>query len=278
MSQELDLAGAGCSDPACCTPRSLSRLPVLPLNSMLCWIWAGASSTELASVVMVLVGNHTSMYITRTCRATSRRCSSQICWIVHRRLTLAAKWPIATERYGERQLGINAGTAATRSESALVLYPRTVTGVSPALLRPGCRRFQRMESRLAPRARAGGQRLKRASNAHLHSMRASWWPRQKWTPEPNDILAIGLPCKIELFRMRICYRVHVGRSQHGHDPVALFQLHAGKLDVVSDETRLRELHGRRSGGILDSAVAPGSSPPRASRVVPALLRAHRPTR
>src|SRR5262249_56051665 len=37
-----------------------------------------------------------------------------------------------------------------------------------------------------------GQRLKSASSAHFVSMRASWWPRQKWMPVPNDKWRLGL--------------------------------------------------------------------------------------
>ena len=57
-------------------------------------------------------------------------------------------------------------------------------------LRPGrCR--QRMDSG-GTASSSCGQRLKRASSAHLPSIRASWWPRQKWIPVPNDRWRLGL--------------------------------------------------------------------------------------
>ena len=64
------------------------------------------------------------------------------------------------------------------------------TGSFSMALRPGrCR--QRMESG-GTASPSCGQRLNRASSAHLPSIRASWCPRQKWIPAPNDRCRLGL--------------------------------------------------------------------------------------
>ncbi len=52
------------------------------------------------------------------------------------------------------------------------------------------------------------------------------------------------PREIELLGMGICGRVVVGGSQHGHDLIAMSQLHAAQLRVPANEARLAELHRR----------------------------------
>jgi hypothetical protein len=67
-----------------------------------------------------------------------------------------------------------------------------VTGSLSMALRPGrCR--QRMDSGGTAVSRRG-QRLKSASSAHLPSIRASWWPRQKWIPVPNEMCRADREC------------------------------------------------------------------------------------
>ena len=57
--------------------------------------------------------------------------------------------------------------------------------------------------------------------------------------------------------MRIYVRVHVGRSQHGYDPVALLEMDATEINILLYETRLGELHGRdEAEEFFDGRVAP----------------------
>ena len=63
-------------------------------------------------------------------------------------------------------------------------------------------------------------------------------------PVPKDDVPVRPALEIEPLGMLVRLRVHVGRRQHGHDPVALLQPDAAKLDVLSHKARLGELHRR----------------------------------
>ena len=55
---------------------------------------------------------------------------------------------------------------------------------------------------------------------------------------------IGPSRQIEPLRVRIGFRVEIGRRQHGHDPVPFPQPDPAELNVPSDEPGLGELHWR----------------------------------
>ena len=87
-----------------------------------------------------------------------------------------------------------------------------------------------------------GQRLKSASSAHLALDPRELVPEAEMDPGAKRQVAIGSPREIERFGVRVGVGVHVGRRQHGHDPVALFQLNPAELDIASDEARLAKLY------------------------------------
>ena len=63
-------------------------------------------------------------------------------------------------------------------------------------------------------------------------------------PRAEREMAVGSPLQIERLRMRVGFRIHIGRRQHSHDLVTGFQPNPAELNILSDETRLGKLHGR----------------------------------
>ena len=124
-----------------------------------------------------------------------------------------------------------------------------------------------------------GQRWNSDFNAHLPSMRASWWPRQKWISGAEGDVPVRLALQIEPLRMRIGLRIHVGGRQHGHDLVALSQADAAELDIPAHIARLGELHRRdEAQKFLDREIGAAPVLPRASRADRDSSEAHAPIR
>ena len=75
-------------------------------------------------------------------------------------------------------------------------------------------------------------------------------------PGAEGDMPIRPPLKIKLSRMFVRLRIEVPGCQHGHDFVPLLQPDAAKLDVLSHEARLGELHrGNEPYEFLDGKLS-----------------------
>ena len=237
--------------------------PGLVLKTMPSWIWAGAGSGSSWRQSQWCRAITPPCIPIRRCLVASMRYSDGIRRTTQSRRTLAEMQRIATRRCGERLNDICAVAVLlcshehhTRSR-ATSSRRRSSHLTAPGLQRPTlCRYGKRFESSKArpssvPANVIGWQRqfqlrpaleesFKRALALHARQLMS----QTEMHARSERHLAIGFPCKIQLFRVRICLRVHVGSGQHRHDPVAFLQMYATKIDILADEARLGELHGR----------------------------------
>src|SRR6516165_3354591 len=107
---------------------------------------------------------------------------------------------------------------------------------------------RQLESRPAPK-----QGLERARTLDARELMA----KAEVNSGTEGDMPVRLSLKIELLRICICLRIQVRGRQHGHDLLALPELHPAKFDVFSHVARLGELHGREEPQeFLDRKIGP----------------------